>query len=95
MFRQVHVDLVNLCKLNNNLFDIHLLISIISSAFNVTALIYLTYTYIVYIYSPEKSEINQILVWVTYILFYLIKILAINHICSITSDEVCNKFQKH
>ncbi|XP_033231710.1 putative gustatory receptor 28b [Belonocnema kinseyi] len=83
--KQAHLALVRICKRVNNIFRLHLLMSMtLASVF----IIYFSYNaYTVYLYSHEKNKSKEIISSLNYLLFFIMKILTVNHICDRTSLE--------
>ncbi|XP_033231709.1 putative gustatory receptor 28b [Belonocnema kinseyi] len=84
-FRQIHLELVTLCRFNNDIFSFHLLLSLTLATITIISVFYTTY--IEYMKSKEVTKHDQIVRTCTSLILFITKILTVNYVCDKTSHE--------
>lgn len=87
--RQLHLELVKICRKANDLFGVQLLLSMLNCMILITGLIYGLYTMIFWSKKDSSNVIDrEIGITAYWTLLYASKIYVINHFCATTSLEV-------
>ncbi|XP_043468721.1 uncharacterized protein LOC122502635 [Leptopilina heterotoma] len=81
ILQQIHLDLVKISRSVNDMFRIEILTSVGLSV------IFLIFIYITVVFSILKLKTSMLSLTIILSIYYLTKILAINHICHTTSAE--------
>ncbi|XP_031786745.1 gustatory receptor 53 isoform X1 [Nasonia vitripennis] len=87
MSKKAHLTLVKICQETDDTFGLHILLSVIVAIITITVSIYHIYMLVDYLSISRAIYDNTLLPVCILLIYYYVKIHAISHFCSSTSEE--------